>query len=104
MGLHELDFLVRAHFQTSASFLQQTTSGQPWSITPPVQVARISHLWVVHGSPQEEIDPNDPPPKGKPVHLSSFANANLMHDVVTGRSTSGVLEFINQIPIDWFSK
>ena len=27
-----------------------------------------------------------------------------MHDVVTGRSASGILEFINQMPIDWFSK
>ena len=38
------------------------------------------------------------------MRLSSFANANLMHDVVTGRSASGILEFINQTPIDWFSE
>ena len=42
--------------------------------------------------------------QGKPVCLSSFFDANLMHDVVTGRSASGILEFINQRPIDWFSK
>ena len=59
---------------------------------------------TVCGSPQEEIDPKAPPPKGKPVRLSSFFNANLMHDAVTGRSASGVLEFINQTPINWFSK
>ena len=40
----------------------------------------------------------------EPVRLSSFFDANLMHDVVTGRSASGILEFINQTPIDWFSK
>ena len=56
------------------------------------------------GSPQEEIDADAPPPKGKPVHLSSYFDDNLMHDVATGRSASGVLEFINQTPIDWFSK
>jgi hypothetical protein len=27
-----------------------------------------------------------------------------MHDVVTGRSCTGVLHFLNQTPIDWFSK
>ena len=65
---------------------------------------RYNWMETVCGSPQEEIDPNAPPPKGKPVGLSYIANANLMHDVVTGRSASGVLEFINQTPIDWFSK
>jgi hypothetical protein len=59
---------------------------------------------TVYGTPQEEVDMNAPPPKGKPVRLSSYADANLMHDAVTGRSASGILEFINQTPIDWFSK
>ena len=60
--------------------------------------------WIVYGSPHEEIDLNASPPKGKPVQLSSFFDANLMHDVVTGRSASGILEFINQMPINRFSK
>ena len=55
-------------------------------------------------SPQEETNSNPPPPKGKLVHLSSFANANWMHDAVAGKSASGILEFVNQTPIDWFSK
>ena len=36
---------------------------------------------TVCGSPKEEIDPNAPPPNGKPVHLFSFTDANLMHDL-----------------------
>ena len=59
---------------------------------------------TVCSTPQKEIDPNAPPPKGKLVCLSSCTDANLMHDTVMGRSTSGILEFINQMPIDWFSK
>ena len=41
----------------------------------------IKYDWMetVYGSPQEEIDPKAPPPKGKPVRLSSFFDANLMH-------------------------
>ena len=29
---------------------------------------------------------------------------NLMYDFVTGRSMSGILHFINQTPLQWFSK
>ena len=65
---------------------------------------RYNRMETVYSSLQEEIDPSVPPPKGKPVHLSSFAIANLMHDMDMGRSASGILEFINQMPIDWFSK
>ena len=59
---------------------------------------------TVYGCPKEQVDPAWPTPKGKPVRLSSYCDANLMHDVVTGRSASGILEFLNQTPIDWFSK
>ena len=65
---------------------------------------RYDWMETVCSSPQEEIDDIAPPPKGKPVRLSSYFDANLMHDVATGRSASGILEFINQTPIDWFSK
>ena len=59
---------------------------------------------TVHGEGKEDIDPRAPPPLGKMVRATSFCDANLMHDVVTGRSATGILEFLNQTPIDWFSK
>ena len=34
----------------------------------------------------------------------SYHDANLHHNVVTGRSVTGVLHFINKTPIDWYSK
>ena len=58
----------------------------------------------MHGCPPEEIDPRVPAPKGKSVCISSFVDASLMHDAVAGRSASGVLEMLNQTPVDWFSK
>ena len=66
----------------------------------------VRYDWMesVYGRPPEEIDPRAPPPKGKKVRTSTFADANLMHDLVTGRSASGILDFLNQTPIDWFSK
>ena len=65
---------------------------------------RYDWMETIYSSPQEEIELNAPPLKGKPVHLSSLADVNLMHDVVTGKSASGIVEFVNQTPIDWFSK
>ena len=66
----------------------------------------IQFDWMetVYGRPAEEIDPRAPEPKGKKVRTTSFCDANLMHDAVTGRSASGILEFLNQTPIDWFCK
>ena len=66
----------------------------------------IKYDWMetVYGCPAEDIDPRAPTPKGKPVRTTSFVDANLMHDAITGRSASGILEYLNQTPIDWFSK
>ena len=66
----------------------------------------IKYDWMetVYGTPAEEVDPRAPTPKGKVVRTSSFVDANLMHDVVTGRSATGILQFLNQTPVDWLSK
>eukprot|EP00977_Amphora_coffeiformis_P022647 scaffold11170_cov229-Amphora_coffeaeformis.AAC.1 len=66
----------------------------------------IKYDWMetVYGTPPEEVDGKAPTPKGRMVRTTSFVDANLMHDVLTGRSCTGILEFLNQTPIDWFSK
>ena len=58
----------------------------------------------IYGKPSEPLHPDFPPPKGKLVRTSTFVDANLLHDCVTGRSATGILHFLNQTPIDWFSK
>jgi hypothetical protein len=35
---------------------------------------------------------------------SSYVDANLLHCLVTGRSITGILHFLNGTPIDWYSK
>ena len=35
---------------------------------------------------------------------TTFLDANLLHDIVTGRSVTAVLHFNNTTPIDWYSK
>ena len=36
--------------------------------------------------------------------LSHFVDANLYHDIVTGRSVTGILHLVNKTPIEWYSK
>ena len=59
---------------------------------------------TVYGNPVEEIPNYMPIPKGKPVRLTTFVDANLMHCQVTGRSATGVIHLLNQTPIAWHSK
>jgi hypothetical protein len=52
----------------------------------------------------EDIPSNAPEPKGKSVVTTSFYDANLYHDLISGRSVTGIIHLLNQTPIDWFSK
>jgi hypothetical protein len=45
-----------------------------------------------------------PTPMGIPVHTTTNVDANLYHCYVTGRSLTGILHFVNQTPVDWYSK
>jgi hypothetical protein len=58
----------------------------------------VKHSWEysVYGNVQEEIPSDVPEAKGQPVRLTCFWDANLMHDLTTGRSCTGVLHVINQ--------
>ncbi|KAL7578841.1 hypothetical protein ACA910_016061 [Epithemia clementina (nom. ined.)] len=64
------------------------------------------HDWMrtVYGNVKEVIPEDIPEPKGKPVVTTSYVDANLYHDVVTGKAVTAVLHLLNQTPIDWYSK
>jgi hypothetical protein len=53
---------------------------------------------------EEELPYDMPKPKGKPLMTTTFVDANLMHDLITGRACTGILHMFNKTPIDWFSK
>jgi hypothetical protein len=53
----------------------------------------------------EELTPDDNPISlGKPVVMTTFVDANLYHDLVTGKSVSGILHLFNKTIINWYSK
>ena len=65
-----------------------------------------THDWSlsVYGKYDEELPNDAPTPLGKPVVLNHFYDANLMHDILSGKAVTGILHFANKTPIMWFSK
>jgi hypothetical protein len=58
----------------------------------------------VYGKVIEEVPKDIPVPHGKPVITVTYVDANLYHDMLTGRSVTGILHFCNQTLVDWYSK
>ena len=61
-------------------------------------------LNTTYGNVEELVPKDIPTPLGKEVILTTYVDANLYHDLITGRSVTGILHLINQTPIDWFTK
>ena len=57
-----------------------------------------------YGDCSEAVPLDAPVPKGNPVLLTTFVDANLMADVTTGRSRTGIIHLYNGTPIDWYCK
>jgi hypothetical protein len=53
---------------------------------------------------KEHIPTNMPDPRGKPVQMICFVDADHAGDQVTRRSRTGVLLYLNRSPILWSSK
>ena len=53
---------------------------------------------------EEEMPPNMPEPCGNPVSISAFVDANHAGNVVTRRSHTGIIIFVQNAPIIWYSK
>ncbi len=58
----------------------------------------------VYGDVKEIVPTDIPEPKGKYVTVSHYIDANFYHNMVTGRSVTAILQFLNQTLMDWYSK
>jgi hypothetical protein len=58
----------------------------------------------VYGDVKEIIASDKPEALGNCVTLVHYYDANLYHDLTTGRSVTGVLHLFNKTPIEWYSK
>ena len=52
----------------------------------------------------EDLPSNAPEPRGKSVQINCFVDADHAGDKITRRSQTGILIYLNQTPIIWFSK
>ena len=70
------------------------------------QYPKVEYDWMysVYGDEQEAVPHDAPTPLGKEVITVTYEDANLYHDMTTGREVMGVLHLINGTPIDWYSK
>ena len=59
---------------------------------------------TVYSNASERIPEDCPTPLGRYVTTTHSVDANLMHDIVTGKSVTAVLHLLNGTPIDWYSK
>ncbi len=59
---------------------------------------------TVYGDVKEQVPDNAPTPKGKRVVTTTFKDANLLHDLTTGKAVTGILHMLNKTPVDWFTK
>ena len=69
-----------------------------------VPLSEYDWEYSVYGKVEEQIPSDAPTPLGKEVITITFLDANLYHDLLTGRATTGILHFVNKTPIDWFTK
>ena len=58
-------------------------------------LTKYDWMETVYGTPAEDILSSAPTAKGNPVCTTMYTNTNLLHDLVTGRSATGVLHFFN---------
>lgn len=66
----------------------------------------MSYNWAnsVYDNPIEEKPKDAPILLGKSVTITSYFDANLMHDVLSGKAVTGILHLQNKTPIEWYSK
>ena len=59
---------------------------------------------TIYNGAEELLPVDSPEPLGKPVVFTTYVDANLYHDMISGRSVTGILHLINGTPFDWYSK
>jgi hypothetical protein len=69
-----------------------------------IEVAKYDWSKSIYGDASEAVPKDAPEPLGKPVTMTHYQDANLYHDIITGRSVTAILHFLNKFPINWYSK
>jgi hypothetical protein len=69
------------------------------------QASFSDHDWSeFYQGVKEAVPPNAPKPRGNPVQINAFVDADHAGNRVTRRSQTGILIYLNCAPINWYSK
>ena len=69
-----------------------------------IQIPEYDWTYSTYGKVSEQLPDDLPEPLGLAVLLTTYVDANLYHDLLTGRSVSGILHLLNQTPFEYYSK
>ena len=69
-----------------------------------IPMKEYNWFYTCYSGAQEQVPDDAPRPLGKEVKTTSFVDANLYHDLVSGKSVTGILHMLNQTVIDSYSK
>ena len=58
----------------------------------------------IYGDCKDVLPTDAPVPLGRPVLTTTYVDANLMHDLLSGKLVTGILHLLNKTPIDWYSE
>jgi len=69
-------------------------------------VPRLNYEWShsVYYNATEEKPKDAPTPKGNAVTHTAYFDANLYHNVITGKALTGIVHFLNQTMINCYSR
>ena len=88
---------IKKHLQSRLVFDYRT---RDWS-----DIGWIQHDWKeYYPDAYEGIPSNAPPPRGKAVQINMFCDASHATDLITRRSTTGIIILLQGTPIIWYSK
>ena len=73
-------------------------------LSPVFQQMNLIGKNLFYGNVSELIPSDAPKPRGNYVTITHYVDSNLIHCMVTGRSVTGILAFLNQTPMDWYAK
>jgi hypothetical protein len=59
---------------------------------------------TVYGKVEDLLPRDDPKPLGTMVTTVTYVDANLYHDMLTGRSKTGILHLCNGTLVEWYSR
>mgnify|MGYP003449427917 FL=1 len=64
-------------------------------------VTDANWMHSVYGERDVETYTGLPAPKGKMARITTFIDSGLHHCRVTGKASTGMIQFVNQTPVDW---